>query len=251
MSMSDSMLDRNLVEQWGAFYLFICLYISSRCPSLMSHCDKLSIVILFIYHPSLQVKAANTHSREESSGYQSFTVSLSTNTHSDWEQRQGEGRAANTSISGGHLHTCECLNRSALDTGGAQRTIQLCKHAATSFPQLLQACTETSHCLNSTHSIPVPGPRPAAASSMQACLPACLPEQRQIRPYNSKGHPQQTKGFYRHAKLDPSTRNAPKPCTGYLKADCQSPCWPHMEERLATERSKIITSLTKESILIS
>lgn len=138
----------------------------------MSHCDKLSLVILFIYHPSLQVRAANTHSREESSGYQSFTVSLFTNTHSDREQRQGEGRAANTGISGGHLHTCECLNRSALDTGGAQRTIQLCKHAATSFPQLLQACTETSHCLNSTHSIPVPGPRPAAASSMQACLAA-------------------------------------------------------------------------------
>lgn len=30
-------------------------------------------------------------------------------------------------------------------------------------------CTETSHCLNSAHSIPVPGPRPAAASSLQAC----------------------------------------------------------------------------------
>lgn len=135
----------------------------------MSQCDKLSLVILFIYHPSLQVKAAITHSREESSGYE---FSLFTNTHLNREQRQGEGRAVNTSISGGHLHTCECLNRSALDTGGAQRTIQLCKHAATSFPQLLQACTETSLCLNSTHSIPVPGPRPAAASSLQACLPA-------------------------------------------------------------------------------
>lgn len=96
-------------------------------------------------------------------------------TLSDREQRQGEGRAVNTSNSGGHLYTCECLNRSALDTGGAQRTIQLCKHAATSFPPLLQACTETRHCLNSTHSIPVPGPWPAAASSLQACLP----EQRQ------------------------------------------------------------------------
>lgn len=30
-------------------------------------------------------------------------------------------------------------------------------------------CTETSHCLNSAHSIPVPGSRPAAASSLQAC----------------------------------------------------------------------------------
>ncbi len=213
----------------------------------MSQCDKLSLVILFfIYHPSLQVKAANTHSREESSGDQSFTVSLFTNTHSDREQRQGEGRAVNTGISGGHLHTCECLNRSALDTGGAQRTIQLCKHAATSFPQLLQACTETSHCLNSTHSIPVPGTRPAAASSLQACLPACLPvclSRDRYRPYNSKGHPQQTKGFYRHAKLDSSTRNAPEPCAGYLTADCQSPHWPPTEERLAIERTKIITSL--------
>lgn len=92
-------------------------------------------------------------------------------------QAERRGRAVNSGISGGHLHTCECLNRSALDTGGAQRTIQLCKHAATSFPGLLQACTETSHCLNSTHSIPVPGPHPAAASSLQARLP----EQRQIQ----------------------------------------------------------------------
>lgn len=121
-------------------------------------------------------------------------------------EAEGEGRAVNTSISRGHLHTCECLNRSALDTGGAQRTIQLCKHAATSFPRLLQACTETSHCLNSTHSIPVPGPQPAAASSLQACLPACLSRDR-YRPYISKGHPQRTKGFYRRAKLDSSTRN--------------------------------------------
>lgn len=193
----------------------------------MSQCDRLSLVILFIYYPCLQVKAANTHGREESSSHES---SLFTNTHLNREQRQGEGRAVNTSISGGHLHTCECLNRSALDTGGAQRTIQLCKHAATSFPQLLQACTETSLCLNSTHSIPVPGPQPAAASSLQACLPACLSRDR-YRPYNSKGHPQQTKGFYRHAKLDSSTRNAPEACAGYLNADCQSPRWPPMEER--------------------
>lgn len=169
---------------------------------------------------------------EESNGYQSFTVSLFTNTHSDGEQRPGECMAVNTGISGGHLHTCECLNRSALDTGGAQRTIQLCKHAATSFPQLLQACTETSHCLNSTHSIPVPGPRPAAASSLQACLPACLSRDR-YRPCNSKGHPQRTKGFYRHAKLDSSSRNALELCARRLNADCQSPRWPPTAERLA------------------
>lgn len=139
----------------------------SVCASLVPHSDKLSLVLLFIYHPSLQVKAANTHSREESSGceFVLFTHTL----------RQGEGRAVNTSNRGGHLYTCECLNRSALDTGGAQRTIQLCKHAATSFPPLLRACTETRHCLNSTHSIPVPGPWPAAASSLRAWLP----EQRQ------------------------------------------------------------------------
>lgn len=157
----------------------------------MSQCDKLSRVILFISHPSLQVKAANTHSGKESSSYQSFTVSLFANTHSDREQRLGEGRAANTGISEGHLHTCDCLNRSALDTGGAQRTIQLCKHAATSFPQLLQACTETSHCLNSTHSIPVPGPRPAAASSLQACLP----EQRQTQALQQQGSSTADKGL--------------------------------------------------------
>lgn len=140
-----------------------------------------------------------------------------THTHSDREQRPGEGRAVNTSISGGHLHTCECLNRSALDTGGAQRTIQLCKHAATSFPPLLQACTETSHCLNSTHSIPVPGPRPAAASSLQARLPAWA--ETDTGPYNSKGHPRRTKGFYRHAKLDSSARNAPELCSCYLNME--------------------------------
>lgn len=32
----------------------------------MSWLDEQSLVILFIYHPSLQVKAANTRSREES-----------------------------------------------------------------------------------------------------------------------------------------------------------------------------------------
>lgn len=109
-------------------------------------------------------------------------------------QAARRGRAVNSGISGGHLHTCECLNRSALDTGGAQRTIQLCKHAATSFPGLLQACTETSHCLNSTHSIPVPGPHPAAASSLQACLPACLSRDRH-RLYHQQGSSTTNKGL--------------------------------------------------------
>lgn len=99
---------------------------------------------------------------------------------------------------------------------GAQRTIQLCKHAATSFPQLLQDCTETSHCLNSAHSIPVPGPQPAAASSLQACLPA-WPETDTVLTTARVIHNGQRAFMY--AKLDSSTKNALDLWPGYLNAE--------------------------------
>lgn len=85
MSMSGSLLDRTL-ERWGAFYLFICLHIS--CLSLMSQCDKLSLTIRLIYHPSLQVEKANTHSREESSGYKFslFTHIFRQRAEAGWRQ---------------------------------------------------------------------------------------------------------------------------------------------------------------------
>lgn len=67
--------------------------------------------------------------------------------------------------------------------------------------------------------------------------PACLTRD---RPYNSKGHPQQTKSFYRHAKLDRSTANAPEPWAGYLNAHYKNPHWPPREERLA--KSAILKS---------
>lgn len=150
-------------------------------------------------------------------------------THIETESR---GRAVNTGISGGHLHTCECLNRSALDTGGAQRTIQLCKHAATSFPQLLQALHWDKPLFKqrTQHSCAW---APASCCILTAGLPDRLSRDR-YRPYNSQGHPLHTqKGFYRHAKLDSSARNAPKHYAGYFNTDCQSPSRPPTEREIS------------------
>lgn len=131
--------------------------------------------------------------------------------------------------------------------GGGQ-TIQLCKHAATSFPPVLQACTETSHCLNSTHSIPVPGPRPAAASSLQACLP----EQRQIQALQLQGSSTTTqRPFYTHAKMDSSPRNASESCASHLITGCHIPFWPPTEHRLGKTITSLKGSFLKLNYMIS
>lgn len=175
---------------------------SSVCSiPLLSQRNEQILVILFIYHPSLQVKAANTQQ-----GRKLTAMSL----HFSYRVKAELW----TDISGGHLHTCECLNRSVLDTEGrrwGQQTIQLCKHAATSFPPVLKG-PHWDKPLFKQHTQHSCAWSPASCCILNAGLPACLSRDRH-RPYTGKGHPQQTKGFYTHAGLDSS----PEPCNGYCQ----------------------------------
>lgn len=134
-------------------------------------------------------KATNGHSGEERGG--------------GAQVYEGEGRAVNAGISGGHLCTRECLNSSALDTGRPKGQFSYVN--TRQLPSLCSswARAETSHCLNSAQSIPLPGPRPAAC-----ILTAGRPEQTQIRAARAqKGPSRADEG----APTDISTRNAPEP----------------------------------------
>lgn len=122
---------------------------------------------------------------------------MSTNTHADREQRRG-GRAVNTGISGGSspllwMFEQKCIRHWEVGgVGGGQfsyvNTQQL------PFLDSFRRCAETSHCLNSAHSIPVPGPRPAAASSLPPARAETGPRDR------ARVLPDGQKGSYRHAK---------------------------------------------------
>lgn len=192
MSMSGSLLDRTSVRAMRRLHLSVSLL------TAVPLC--LNVINWALYYFFSIVQASRLKQQTPTVGKKVVAISVPlfdcSQTHIQTESR---GRGWRQSCehqhqwgSSAHLWMFE---QKCIRHWGAQRTIQLCKHAATSFPRLLQACTETSHCLNSTHSIPVPGPQPAAASSLQACLPACLPEQRQIQALHQQGSSTTDKGL--------------------------------------------------------
>lgn len=160
--MSERLLNRAI----KVYYCFICLSISCSSLSLI---NWTVLYLFFIFNPSLQVKSLTVGLQVVATSF--YTHASRQRAEAGWRQsceHQHQWRSST------HLWMFE---QKCIRHWGARRTIQLSKHEATSFPPLLQACTETSHCLNSTHSIPMPGP--CQLLLHPHCRPAWPPEQRQ------------------------------------------------------------------------